>query len=77
LTAASLARISAPAPSLVCAAVARRHAAARGKHRAQLGQALERGIGARAFVEVTVRVLAIRLAGLARLAGRGLSPQRA
>ena len=61
LTAFSLARISAPAPSLVCELlpavtlpipVALPFVLRRGEHRPQLGQALERGVGARAFVEL-------------------------
>ena len=65
MTAFSLARISAPAPSLVCELLPAVTRALGGEHRAQLGQAFERGVGARAFVEAHGARLDVR-----RLAGR-------
>jgi hypothetical protein len=52
LTARSLARISAAGAVAGLRAVAGGHAALGGEHRLQLGQAFERGVGARAFVDV-------------------------
>ena len=51
LTAFSLARISAPAPSLVCELLPAVTEPLRGEHRPQLGEAFDRGVGARPFVE--------------------------
>ena len=45
-------------------AVARRHRAARGKHRAQLGQPLHRGVRARALVQADGTGAADDVAGL-------------